>query len=804
MNKNFFSNTSDEFKLLITNCLTNFKDKQIDLTTIIYGMLNVEETYSYKIIKEIVSESDFIKLQDEYYSLSNQTKNNKKNKVKESDDVNDFSSEVSDIITQLTNSNDIINTANFLVLILETYPNIILSRILRKYNVVGDTIEESLFGKMLEIKQTTQKPLKQKQHEQLSNKIENDFLTMATVNIDIKYKNINANIVGRKKELKVLKEVLSKNIKHNAVLVGESGVGKTEIVKMLNNEIKNGNVPKDLINKEILILNPTVIFENVMFKNMAEERLRSIFSDLTKKKKYILLIENIHELLVGETNLSLAIGRILEDYEGRIIATTIPSFFKTISESHLLNKNLHKISVESMTPEETMEVLKSKIEQMIEKYGTDVDEKNLKKCIDFTSHYINKNGLPGKAIETLDYMCLKANLKHYKLDKEKILNDQIIEKQSEMDSLLKELKINELNEKRKQLQSLKIELADYKREKNKTQIINYATEDELKEAVSSITNIKIENLTMNDKKHIITMEDRLKEIIIGQDEAINKMCKIIKRNKVGLGNKSKSIGTALFVGASGVGKTLLAKKIALEIFGDENSIVRLDMSEYSEKHSVAKLIGAPPGYIGNDNGGQLTEAIKRKKNCVLLLDEIEKAHKDVYNMFLQVFDEGRLTDSNGNLVDFRNVIIILTSNVGTKMASELGVSIGFGQTENKEEKTHSIIEKEMKKQFQPEFLNRMDEIIFFKNLTEDNLVNITKVELKKLKERINNIGYDITYNENVPKTIITDCLDTMEYGARPINRFIEDKIENKIADLLLTNDYNENYNFKVDENLEIN
>ena len=219
---------------------------------------------------------------------------------------------------------------------------------------------------------------------------------------------------------------------------------------------------------------------------------------------------------------------------------------------------------------------------------------------------------------------------------------------------------------------------------------------------------------------------------------------------------------------------------------------------------MAKLIGAPPGYIGNDNGGQLTEAIKRKKNCVLLLDEIEKAHKDVYNMFLQVFDEGRLTDSNGNLVDFRNVIIILTSNVGTKMASELGVSIGFGQTENKEEKTHSIIEKEMKKQFQPEFLNRMDEIIFFKNLTEDNLVNITKVELKKLKERINNIGYDITYNENVPKTIITDCLDTMEYGARPINRFLEEKIENKFADLLLTNDYNENYNFKVDENLEIN
>ena len=313
------------------------------------------------------------------------------------------------------------------------------------------------------------------------------------------------------------------------------------------------------------------------------------------------------------------------------------------------------------------------------------------------------------------------------------------------------------------------------------------TEKDVYQTVSDITNIPINKITIDEKKQLAKIDEVLKQSVIGQDAAIDTICKAIKRNKLGLGNKNKPIASMLLVGQSGVGKTLVAKKIAEEVFGDSNALIRIDMSEYSEKNSVAKLTGAAPGYIGYDNGGQLTEAVKHKKYCVILLDEIEKADQDVYNLLLQLLDEGRLTDNTGFIVDFKNTIILMTSNVGTKKAQEFGVSIGF--VNDSQANVESIITKEIKNKFAPEFINRLDSIVYFNNLTIDNLKDICRLELNKLVNRIGEIGYNIMYDQSVVDGIVDKCKTQLEYGARPIIRIIQDDVEDVITNEILSNDF---------------
>jgi ATP-dependent Clp protease ATP-binding subunit ClpC len=308
-----------------------------------------------------------------------------------------------------------------------------------------------------------------------------------------------------------------------------------------------------------------------------------------------------------------------------------------------------------------------------------------------------------------------------------------------------------------------------------------------------MTNIPVNKLTLNEKQKIATIENTLKESIVGQDEAIENICRIIKRNKVGLGDKTKTLGNVLMLGPSGCGKTLIAKKIAEEIFGSSKDLVRIDMSEYSEKNSVAKLTGAAPGYVGFENGGQLTEAIKNKQHCVLLLDEIEKADQEVYNLFLQLFDEGRLTDSSGQMVNFKNVIVLMTSNIGAKQANEMGKGLGFVTDESSNKK--SIIEKQLKQTFTPEFINRIDQIVYFNSLTDDNLKDIVNLEINKFNNRLNELSYNLTYTTEVVDYIHSLAVKQKEYGARPIIRLIQDKIEDQITDLMLNNEYSENYTF---------
>ena len=628
-----------------------------------------------------------------------------------------------------------------------------------------------------------------------------------TPNIDAFCTNLNNmvengkidEIVGREKETEEIIRILGRRRKNNAILVGSEGVGKTVICENLASKIVKQEVPDFLLNKIVISLDMTALQAGTTLRGMFEERVKGLLNEIRDNGNYILFIDNIGNVLNdkgrNDYDISGMISHSLETGEVQVIGTAdYRSFRKTFDKDPSLNRRFQKIVVDAPSVEESLDIING-IKHYYEDFHHVVyTDEAVKSCVELSNRYISERNLPDSAIDVLDEAGSIIGTSADSMPEVGKLKKQINNIKFEIDKEKQKenyKRVDELSTIEKSLNSQIKDLTEKHKEKrlNNPEVID---ESVILELISKKTKIPVNKLTSDDKKRLLNINNRLKEEVIGQDEAIDTICKALKRNRIGLSN-NKCLYSALAVGKTGVGKTLIAKKLAKEMFGTEDALIRFDMSEYHDKTAVNKLIGSNPGYVGYEEGGLLTEAVKNKKYCVLLLDEIEKADPEVYNIFLQVLDEGFLTDNSGMHVDFRNVIVIFTSNVGTKAANDFGKGIGFGENDN----SKKILLKELKNRFPPEFINRLTNVIYFNNLSEDNLKEIIKLEIGKLQKRLNKIGYDLKYDEYVIDYILNIIKDEKEYGARPIMRAIQDEIEDKITDLLLEKDYENGYVFNV-------
>ena len=599
------------------------------------------------------------------------------------------------------------------------------------------------------------------------------------------------NLVNRPKLTEKIIQVLARRKKNNVVLVGNGGVGSTSLVHLLAKLINEDKVPTVLKGKHIYMLDIVKLVSGTTLKGMFEERVNGLFEELTSSEDNILFIDNM-QMVVRNTgrdkdgDLTDVLGPILSDGKVRVIGTmSFKDYRNGIENAPALSHKLQKVVVEATNDEETLEILKSN-RQLYEQYHHVLfSDDCLTRAIKLAKRYITNNNLPDSAIDVMDITGARMSknedkvLLKLKKDLKKI--EKKIRKAMDTGNFEKVEKLS------KDQSGLKKDIAD--RERNLEQentMWTMVTEEDIDDTVSTITDIPISKLKASDKQSILNIANILKKDVIGQDEAIEEIAKAIKRNRAGFSDKNKVYATFMLVSPTGCGKTLLAKKLAENIFGSEKALVRFDMSEYQDKTAVNKLIGSSAGYVGYDNGGLLTEAIKNKPHCVLLFDEIEKADESIYNLFLQLFDEGRLTDNNGTLVNFKNVIVIMTSNVGAKQAAERGNNVGF--VNNSADLQRSIVEKSMKDKFNPEFLNRIDKVLFLNPLSDENLRAICKIELDKVVNRVKEEGVNITYNEDVIDYIYKKAIEQKEYGARPIMRIIQDCVSDKIVDFVLASD----------------
>ena len=597
-------------------------------------------------------------------------------------------------------------------------------------------------------------------------------------------------VVGRAKEIERLLQVLVRRKKNNPVLVGEAGVGKSAIVEGLAQRIVNHEVPPALQGKRLITIDMGSVVAGTKYRGQFEERMRGIVDELKASTDTIIFIDELHTLVgAGAQAGSLDAANLLKPALARgeiqcIGATTLDEYRQVIEKDGALERRFQKILVEPTDYEQTLailEALKPKYEQHHNVVYTD---EALKACVTLSSRYITDRMQPDKAIDVMDEAGARTNAG---LDSLPAVNPEA-EALEDVRARKREAAASgdfkaaaQLKEKEEAL----LKAADETAVKATDNTTRTLTEDDIAAVVSMMTNIPVHRVSATEGERLLTMAANLKKQIIGQDDAVEAVVKAIQRNRAGLRNPAKPVGTFIFLGPTGVGKTYLAKKLAEYMFDSEENLIRIDMSEYMERYSVSSLIGAPPGYVGYDQGGQLSEQVRRKPYSVVLFDEIEKAHQDIFNLLLQVLDEGRLTDAAGRHIDFRNTILIMTSNIGSKQASELGAGIGYKTaTDDAPHRKNVIIEKALRRKFSPEFLNRIDDRILFNSLTKEDVEKILEIELGKFRSRISQMGFDIKVSKEIKEKILAEGYDP-EFGARPLGRAIQRYLEDPVAELIL-------------------
>ncbi len=604
-------------------------------------------------------------------------------------------------------------------------------------------------------------------------------------------------VVGREREVERLAQILGRRKKNNPILIGDPGVGKSAIVEGLALRIAQKKVSRILFDKRIISLDLTSVVAGTKYRGQFEERIQSIINELNKNPDVIIFIDEIHTLVgAGSAAGSMDAANILKPALARgeiqcIGATTLDEYRNSIEKDGALERRFQKILVEPTTVDETLAILKNIKEKYEDYHNVTYTDEAIEACVRLTDRYINDRYFPDKAIDALDEAGSRSHLNNISVPKS-------IEEQ---EAILEELRAKKINAVKQQNYELAASYRDDERgvidklsemkkawEAEMKENRQTVTQEEIEHVVSLMSGIPVQRMALVEGEKILKLRDSLKQKVIAQDEAVEKLSKAIMRSRVGLKDPNKPTGTFMFLGPTGVGKTYLAKELAKMMFGTSEALIRIDMSEYMEKYSVSKMVGSSPGYVGYEDGGQLTERVRRRPYSIILLDEIEKAHPEVFNLLLQVLDEGRLTDGSGRLVDFKNTVIIMTSNVGSRQLKDFGKGVGFTSSANinNPKYAESVIKKSLSKTFAPEFINRIDEIITFNPLDIDALVKIVDLEVKKLVKRIEEIGYKIDVTTEAEQFIAKEGFDS-QYGARPIHRAIQTHLEDGLSELIVGN-----------------
>ena len=612
-------------------------------------------------------------------------------------------------------------------------------------------------------------------------------------------------VIGREKEILRIAQVLSRRKKNNPIILGEPGCGKTAIVEGLAMKIVNGDCPRNLLDKRIVTLDLTAVVAGTKYRGQFEERLKVILEELSANPNIIIFIDEIHTLIgSGNSSGSLDGSNIFKPALARgeiqcIGATTLDEYRKSFEKDGALERRFQKVMVDPSTVSETIQIL-TNIKDKYEAYHkVSYSPEVIELCVKLADRYITDREFPDKAFDILDEVGARSQTEQKVPEEIEELKRKASDIKLQKMDVVKRQNYEQAAELRDKERKILVKLDTEKKRFEEESALNRVpiTEEQVYDVVSTMTKIPVSKMTIDDTNALISMDGTLKSKVIGQDDAVEKIVKSIRRNRIGIKDPNRPIGSFIFLGSTGVGKTHLAKQIAKEMFGSEDALIRVDMSEYQEKHTVSRLVGAPPGYVGYEEGGQLTEQVKNKPYSVILFDEVEKAHKDIFSILLQILDDGHATDSLGRKINFKNTLIIMTTNLGARKLSDFGTGIGFSSNKySNEEAKRQILMKELKNFFSPEFLNRIDDTIVFSTLSKENIDKIVELELKKLVNRLNELKYTFTYDQTLVDYISKIGYDEI-YGARPLKRAIQDKIEDYISELVLTNKIKEGKKYKL-------
>jgi ATP-dependent Clp protease ATP-binding subunit ClpC len=622
-------------------------------------------------------------------------------------------------------------------------------------------------------------------------------------------------VVGREQEIQRIAQILSRRKKNNPIIIGEPGCGKTAIVEGLAMKIFNGDCPRNLLNKRIVLLDMTSIVAGTKYRGQFEERLKVIIDELSKNPDIVIFIDEIHTIVgAGNASGSMDASNIFKPALARgeiqcIGATTLDEYRTNFEKDGALERRFQKVVVDSPSKKETLIILKNLRSKYESYHKVSYSDEVLELCVNLADRYITDREFPDKAFDIMDEVGARAQVEAKVPESIEKLTSALREIGEKKKEVVKKQKYEEAAELRNKEKKVAAKL-EAEKEKYEQEISEKKREISLElvlDVVSSMTKIPVSKISVDDKTNLIGLDKSLMDNVIGQEEAVTKIAKSIRRNRLGIKDPNKPIGSFIFLGSTGVGKTHLAKQLAKQIFGNENNLIRVDMSEFQEKHTISKLIGAPPGYVGYDEGGQLTEQVKNKPYSVILFDEVEKANKEIFNTLLQMLDEGHLTDSLGRKINFKNCLIIMTSNLGVKKLQDFGNGIGFNtlsSSSTQEEYKRQILQKEMKNYFSPEFLNRIDEVIVFNSLKQPEIEQIVRLEMSKLVNRLEELKLHFVCDESMIQHIAKVGFDEA-FGARPIKRAIQDEVEDFISEEYLVGNVveNEHYILKYDESIKI-